>query len=240
MTSGSDRADMDNANVDDAGGQSCCSQDARAGRAASASGGSCCCGSSEEQRGGSGGARCFLRPRSIIFVVVVAAAIAVAVWSLVKANKDAADTGSRVRQENVAARQSARAADPGLTPALRDLAPGKDFAFVLLAGADAAEAAAVARTVQQASTTLGKREIEAAVVTLQRHDGDFKKLVSALNIDKLPAVVLLGSTGAPTVVAGEITEDTLLRNYVQAACGSVCTGGACGIDASAPGCCPGQ
>jgi hypothetical protein len=172
--------------------------------------------------------------------VVVAAAIAVAVWSLVKANKDAADAKSQVSQEDVATRQVAGAADAGAVPTLADLAPGKDFAFVLLGGSDSGETTTATLTVQQALATLDKRGIKAAAVAVTQHDADYKKLVNAFSVDKLPAVVLLGSGGAPIVVAGEITEDILLRNYVQATCGSSCAPGACGIDASALGCCPGQ
>jgi len=197
-------------------GPSCCSSD--------------CCGPQAGSGGRPGGWCGVFRLRSIIFIVVIAAAIAVAAWSLVKANRKAADVPA----------ETDRAVAVATSPGLADLAPGKDFAFVLLEGADARETAAATRVIQQVLGTLSGKGVQAAALTLRPNDPRFKKLVSALAVDGFPAVVLLGKTGTPSVVKGEITEDALLRDYVRVTCAVGCAPGACGIGAGASGCCPGQ
>ena len=200
----------------------------------SSSGPSCCgsecCGPQAGSGGRPGGWRGVFRFRSIIFIVVTAAAIAVAAWSLIKANRNAADVPNHTDL-----------AQPVVTsPGLADLAPDKDFAFVLLAGADAQETGAATQVIQQVSGTLGGKGVQAAALTLKPNDPRFKKLVSTLAVDGFPAVVLLGRTGAPSVVKGEITEDALLRDYVRVTCAVVCAPGACGVGAATSGCCPGK
>ena len=197
-------------------GPSCCSSE--------------CCGPQAGSSGHPGGWRGVLRFRSIIFIVVIAAAIAAAAWSLVKANRKAADVPA----------ETDRAVAVATSPGLADLAPGKDFAFVLLEGADARETTAATQVIQQVSGTLSGKGVQAGALTLKPNDPRFKKLVSALAVDGFPAVVLLGKTCAPSVVKGEITEDALLRDYVRVTCAVGCAPGACGTTAGASGCCPGQ
>ena len=214
------------------GGSPCCPESPGTGREPVASGGPCCCGS----QGGRGA----FGLRSIVFIVVVAAAIAVAVWALVKANRNAADAEARGGVDQLATARVAVAAESKGVPTLADLAPGKDFAFVILGGSNSDEMAAATRVVHQALATLDKRGIKAAAVAVTQRDAEHKALAGAFGVDRLPAVVSLGSGGARTVAAGEITEEILLRDYVQATCGTSCAPGACGTDASAQGCCPGK
>ena len=197
-------------------GPSCCSSD--------------CCGPQAGTGGHPGGWRGVFRLRSIIFIVVIGAAIAVAAWSLIKANRKAAEVPI----------QTDRAVAVATSPGLADLAPEKDFAFVLLEGVDGRETAAATLVIQQVSGTLSGKGVQAGALTLKPNDPRFKKLVSALAVDGFPAVVLLGKTCAPSVVKGEITEDALLRDYVRVTCAVGCAPGACGVGAATSGCCPGK
>ncbi|MFH1220274.1 MAG: hypothetical protein V1694_07445 [Candidatus Eisenbacteria bacterium] len=189
-----------------------------------------CCGPQADSGGSPCGWRGVFRFRSIIFIVVIAAAIAVAAWSLIRANRKAAEVPI----------ETDRAVAVATSPGLADLAPEKDFAFVLLAGADAQETGAATRVIQQVSGTLSGKGVQAGALILKPNDPRFKKLVSALAVDGFPAVVLLGKTCAPSVVKGEITEDALLRDYVRVTCAVGCAPGACGTTAGASGCCPGK
>jgi hypothetical protein len=168
-------------------------------------------------------------PKSVVFILVIAAAIAVAAWSLVKANRKAEDVKAQVGRAKTVTQ-----------PTLAYIAPDKDFAFVLLAGADSQETITATRTMEQACATLGKSGVRAVALAFRQNDADFKRLVSTLGVAKLPAVILFGKDRGPTAMTGEITEDALLRSYVVAACASGCEPGACGAGAATSGCCPGQ
>jgi hypothetical protein len=125
-------------------------------------------------------------------------------------------------------------------PTLAELAPGKDFVFVLLAGDDPQQAVTAAHVLEQVSRTLAQRGVQAATVTVKQNDAGFQRMARAFAVDKLPAVVLVGKGGGPNVVAGEITEDGLLRDYVRVTCASGCGPGACSAEAAKSGCCSGQ
>jgi hypothetical protein len=124
-------------------------------------------------------------------------------------------------------------------PTLAEIAPGKDFAFVLLAGVDPQQTVTAGQVLDRVSRTLGQRGVQAATVTITQNDAGFQRMVRAFAVDRFPAVVLVGK-GGPTVVAGEITEDGLLRDYVRVTCASGCGPGACSAEAAKSGCCSGQ
>jgi hypothetical protein len=170
---------------------------------------------------------------------VIAAAIAVAVWSLFVAKRAPAPAGSEVGRPGEAAGGTTAAALIRSVPTLAEMAPGKDFAFVLFPGADSQETAAVANVVQRVSATLASRGVQAAAITVGTSDAGFLKMAKAFGVEKFPAVVLLGKS-CPSVVAAQITEDGLLKDYVRATCASGCAPGACSAEAAASGCCPGK
>jgi hypothetical protein len=201
----------------------------------------CSCGSDCCSPGTQPGERAsgWPRLRSLIFIAVIAAAIAVAAWSLVKANRGGAPALTQMPLEEMVGREGANAASLGSVPTLAEIAPGKDFAFVLLAGADPQQTVTAGQVLEQVSRTLGQRGVQAAAVTVRQSDAGFQGMVSAFAVDKFPAVVLLGKSG-PNVVAGEITEDGILRDYVRVTCASGCGPGACSAEAAKSGCCPGQ
>ena len=131
-------------------------------------------------------------------------------------------------------------ADVRSSCSLYDIAPDKDCAFVLLAGADEQETTAAARAVKQISETLAQRGIQAAAMTIKPGNPDFERMVAAFDVAEFPAVVLLGKGSGPSVVTGEITEDELLRAYVRTTCAPGCASSECGADAGKSGCCSGQ
>jgi hypothetical protein len=176
----------------------------------------------------------------LIFIAVMAAAIAVAAWSLVKTNRREADIQANVQSGETSTLEDARRVDVGAPYGFPDLAPGKDFAFVLLAGADPLEMTTAARAIEQTTGTLAGRGIEAAAITIETHDPRYEDMADVFEVDEFPAVVLLGGGCGPRVVDGDIAEDGLLRGYVQAACASGCGPSGCGPDAAKSGCCPGQ
>lgn len=167
--------------------------------------------------GGAGGMWGRLGFRLVIFLVVIAAAVAIGVWSLGRATKNAKAVQARVA-ERVGTNQDAM---------------GKGFTFVVLAGADRRQTAATTLIAEQASKTLALKGVQAAVVTLKRNDPEFEKLVNSVAVTEFPAVVLLGGTCGPSAVTGDITEDGLLKDYVRVTCTTGC-------DPTKSGCCPGQ
>jgi hypothetical protein len=177
--------------------------------------------------------------KSIIFLAVIGAAVAVAAWSLVKANRGGTVARTQAPHQEALYRGGVTAANLGSVPTLAELAPGKDFGFVLLAGDDPQQAATAAHVLEQVSKTLAQRGVQAATVTVKQNDAGFQRMARAFAVDKLPAVVLLGK-GGPSIVAGDITEDGILRDYVRATCASACGPGACSAEAAKSGCCSGQ
>jgi len=196
-----------------------------------------CCAPGGEQ--GSGRRR-MLRVRTLIFIAVVGAAIAVAVWSLLRAGGGSASVPTQELQGLALSQTEEMAPATSALPSLAEVAPGKDFAFVLLSGEDAKATAVAAKAVEQASRTLSERGTQVAALTVARSDPLFQKLAGPRASDKLPAVVLLGRSSGAVITAGEITVDELLRGYMRSAWASGCQLGACGADAAKSGCCPGQ
>jgi hypothetical protein len=180
------------------------------------------------------------RLRSIIFIAVIGAAIAIGAWSLIKANKSEADIQVEGQDGEVFDLEGLYRADLDASYGLDDLAPDKDFAFVLLAGADPQEMTTAAEAIKQTSGTLAGRGVGAAAVTIRIDDPRYERMAAVFEVDAFPAVVLLGGSCGPSVITGDITEDGLLRGYVQAACAPGCGPTGCGPDAAKSGCCPGQ
>jgi hypothetical protein len=189
---------------------------------------------------GGGSFRGILGFRSLIFIAVIAAAIAVATWSLIKANRGEADIQAGQQYEKVLDLEGASVADIEASYNLDSMAPGMDFAFVLLAGADPREVEAATRAVGQASETLAQNGVQAAAITIEPSDTDYERVTDAFDVSEFPAVVLLGKGCGPSVVTGNITEDGLLKGYVRAACATGCGPSGCGVGAAEPGCCPGH
>lgn len=228
MDSNADRKDDQEACCSDS---SYCSPDL--GTSAKTAG--CCASSTESGKSSSRGSRL----RLTAFVVVMAFAIAVAAWTLIRANNTDEDLRAQTRSAD-----GFHHADPGPSMASAEytvdgLAPGKDLAFLLLAGAEPEEAADAAQAIEQASVTLAARGVKAAAITVSPDDPDYKRAADALGVAKFPAVVLLGRDCDPCVVTGDITGDGLLRTFVQT-CAQGCGPGGCGTGAAKSGCCAGN
>ena len=199
--------------------------------------GSACCGSGGPRDSGKRG---MFSVKTVIFIAVVCAAIAVAAWSLIKAGRGSAAVTAQGLQAGALSREEANATTSGPLLGLAEVAPGKDFAFVLLSGGDPNQTAITAQIIEQASQLLREKGVQVAGLTVTRDDPLFQKLAGATAADKLPAVILIGRNCGPSVMTGEITVDTLLRGYVRVACSSGCGPGACGADAAKSGCCVGK
>jgi len=223
--------------TDDVGDNQACSPGSGAGQERPCSCGSGCCSPGAQPGERASGGRYL---RSIIFIAVIGAAIAVAAWSLVRANRGGAPASTQMPLGEMLGRGSVDALKLGSVPSIAEIAPGKDFAFVLLAGVDPQQTVTATQVLQQVTRTLGQRGVQAATVTVKQNDAGFQRMATAFGVDKLPAVVLIGKGGGPSVVAGEITEDGLLRDYVRVTCASGCGPGACSAEAAKSGCCPGQ
>jgi hypothetical protein len=180
------------------------------------------------------------RLTSVVFIMVIGAAVAVAAWSLTKANRTEAHI--RHQEQSGGAFTLERISGPDLVSSfsLDNVAPGEDFAFMLLAGADPEETMTAAKAIEQAIGTLTKRGVKAAAVTIEPDDPEFDGIVDQLEVDVLPAVVMFGEGGVPNLVSGDITENQLLKGYVQAACGPGCGPGGCGGCAAQSEGCPGR
>jgi hypothetical protein len=202
-----------------------------------AGGSPCCCGPGAGQGGGSRGLKGLT---SVVFIVVIGAAIAIAAWSLIKANRTEANVRYKEQSGEAIALEHISGVDLVSSFNLDNIAPGEDFGFMLLAGADPEETITAAEAIGQAVGTLTERGIKAAAVTIGPDDPGFGRIVDQLDVDVLPAVVLLGQGGVPNVVSGDITEDQLLKGYVQAECAPGCGHGGCGKCAAESGRCPGQ
>lgn len=227
---------MDSRDGQDKGQDGCCSDS------------SCCPPSSDTGAGTSGccspeadgESRAMLGLRSIIFIVVIAAAVGIAAWSLIKTRRTEADIQVDGQYEELLDSESVSRSDLDSPYSLHNLAPEKDFAFLLLAGTNPEEESAATSAIERTSVTLAGRGIEAAAITIETDNPRYEDMADVFEVAAFPAVVLLGGGCGARVVSGDITEDELLKGYVQAACATGCGPSGCGPDAAKSGCCPGQ
>ncbi|MCX6005659.1 MAG: hypothetical protein NTZ34_00125 [Chloroflexi bacterium] len=105
-----------------------------------------------------------------------------------------------------------------------------DIIFVLFPG-DADLTSKADQTVKSALIQLKKSGAAVDGMTLSSTDPEFRLTLEQLAIQKLPAVLILKSTGQGGVIKGDITETKLLQGYLSLT-KSTCAPGA------GPGCCP--
>lgn len=189
---------------------SCCPPEASCGGAPAD-----CCGPGSDAGGGSRGSS---RLRIVAFAIIIIAAVAVAAWSLLR-DRPADIAGGAVTSAY----------------GLAEIAPGMDFAFVLLSGGDAVGSKDAAVAVEGAAEALVGQGVQMGFCTVEAGSPAHSQLVDSLGIDVFPAVVLMGASCGQSVVTGEITEDELLRTYLLATCGASCGPAGCGASSS---CCP--
>jgi hypothetical protein len=103
-----------------------------------------------------------------------------------------------------------------------------DFIFVVFPGNDELTGK-VGQAVKTATEKIGQSGTVVDTMTLSPADPEFQASLDRLAIQKLPAVLLLASTGQGEIVKGDITETKLLQAYLSLQ--KTCVPGA-------SGCCP--
>jgi len=151
--------------------------------------------------------------KTVVFVLIVLAAVGVAAHSLLTRPSSAPPGGA------AAEAQAALAALEGVSAALAE----HDFLFVILPDVDDDAAAQAAGHVAAAVASIQAKGVRVGTLTLSREDIEFVDAAEAFAVDTFPAVVALKKGCGRAVVQGEITEASLLRAYAEAcapACGS--------------------
>jgi len=163
--------------------------------------------------------------KTSIFVAIVLAAVVVASISVINKTK----AGSTVQTGDVgdATTPCEEPCDRMLSSfkSLDKLASDKDFVFILLPGGNPEGNVRVANLVEKASKTISKKGPRTGTFTMKAESPDYEKVVSSFEIKSLPAVLAMGKGCGANIVAGEITEETLLAGYLLAS--KPVSGGCC-------------
>lgn len=167
----------------------CCSEASKISLEAK---GPSCCGSSHRSQG-----------KTMVFALIVFAALAAASYSIYKSNQ---------RQANVVS--------CGVTlksvDAVREQFVGKHVIFLFLTDGEKSVSSS-AGLVEKAIQTLSEKGKLAAAVTLAKNGDGFNELKEQYSIKTLPAVIVIGRAHAPILVnTANITERNLVNSGIQA------------------------
>ncbi len=186
--------------------------------------------------------------RTVIFVLVVGAALAVLARGLLKSADEASDQPLTTSALGPAADADAvndvfdvgwsppdPAAPSGSVlasiPALKELAAENEVIFVLLPGEDQKRIQEVSSQIQLAEATLLRQKKSVGSITLAKDADGHAQLLEQFSVTSFPCVIALGKGCGEKAVSGEITEKRLLEAFVIASTpASSCAG--------ASDCCP--
>ncbi len=157
--------------------------------------GSDCCGPSRS------------RGKTIIFVVIILAAVAFGAYSVHKRNAPPATApcyGVSLKTIN----------------ALGAQAVGKQAIYFFLFDGDKDQAKNLSRVFEKSIKTLSTNGKRVATFTLYRDEEGFNELRDKLSINSFPCVVVVGRSCSPVVISkGDITENKLASAFGQASFG---------------------
>jgi len=175
------------------------------------------------------------RWKTLVFLLVMGAAVAMLAHALVKKSGKTTD----VDQQSFSAGAPGMETSAETAPALSDLtldafasrnsiADEIETVFILLPGEDGNRVQATSRQVDAAMIKLRSKGKKVATFTLEKSAADYAQLVEQLSITSFPSVVAIGRGCGSRVVSGEITETKLLQAFVATSTpSSSCGPGGC-------------
>jgi hypothetical protein len=163
--------------------------------------------------------------KTIVFVVIILAAVAVAAYSIVGNNEASDDPVTAMSMNPALDFLTTLQVDYG-----KDILGGKEFVYLTLAGAGAAadENKRVKALVDGVAELIRKQGVKVATASAAPGDSIFGRAVDLFDVTKLPAVLAMKNDGNSVLLDENITENNLLKLYL-----SGCDPNACG-----PGCDP--
>ena len=162
------------------------------------------------------------RWKTLLFLLVMGAAVAVLGHGLVKRSGETTDAGRPPFFTGAPAKDPANTAPAvcGLTldslASLNSMAADKEAVFILLPGEDRESVEAASRKVEAAVIKIRSKGKRVAAFTLEKIATDHARLDEQLSITSFPCVVALGRGCGSSVVTGEMTEAKLLQAFVAA------------------------
>ncbi len=114
---------------------------------------------------------------------------------------------------------------------LNNLAADKKAVFILLVGDSEKAAENAGKVVEQTTKIITDKGTPVATFTLDSDKADYGKLIQAFSIKSFPSIVVMGKGAGVSVVSGDINETNLLTAFVKA------TTISCG-PRKGSGCCP--
>ena len=164
----------------------------------------------------------------LLGVVMIAGAITYTLMS--RATASSASSGNSASQASASNTQtSGGVGELNWVNALRTKYSATDFIFVVFPG-DSNQTSKVEQSVKSAAEKMRQDGPIVESMTLPASDPEFSVTLERLGIQKLPAVLLMVSTGQGAIVKGEINETKLLQAYLTLV--KTCTPGS--------SCCPGK
>lgn len=148
--------------------------------------------------------------RTLVFLVVVIAAVGVAAHSLLTRGN-----GPGRSQEATIPQDLAELG--GVSAALAD----HDVVLVVLPAIEEDSSEALRPAVDAATAKIATKSLRAATLTLSREELEFVEAADAFAVEAFPAVVVLRQGCGRAVASGETTEASLLLAYAQA-CAPAC------------------
>lgn len=170
-----------------------------------------------------------------IFVLVILMAVGVGSYSVLKrsarktqapkkppiTSSSAVKAGKSTKAAAADERPSkAAAVSCGVTlksaESLEKLAADKDAVFVFLSGENDQQAQAVSRRVKAVVNKLSSRGKKVAAFTLNKDADGYDQFAKQFSVQSLPCVVVSGQGCESPKLTGDITEDRLIRAFVEA------------------------
>lgn len=162
------------------------------------------------------------RGRLAVFLVVIAAAVAVLAYGLAFKGGSSATEGSAATTIQNDDPTASLASTPGCAMSSGDaltavsVSEGTDVLFVLLAGEDRERTRAVAQVLDASVEKIRKQGKTASVRTIREDENGFEELSKQCSISSFPSVAAVGKGSGWTTVTGEITEAQVLQAFVVA------------------------
>ena len=96
---------------------------------------------------------------------------------------------------------------------LKEIMLGKNVLFIIVAGNNNEELKSITKKAENTINVLSKEKKIGGIYQLNKGNVNYNKIVKEFNINYFPAVLTLGEFGGVSLVNGDITENSLLKNY---------------------------
>ena len=172
--------------------------------------GDCCAGSNSD---GNSRRIAGIKLKTLIFSIVILSAVVVAVHSFIR--RDSGLVAANAPIDSVAA---SFAVPCGLSSLdiMDEQFVDNDFAFVILPGDDSNFAVRINGIVDGALVKIRKKSVRAITFTIPSESTDFEQVSIYFDLTEFPVVLALSKEYGSSVIAGEITEENLLKAYLIA------------------------